>query len=137
VRSFREGTGEVYAPRVGGGPGYPCPMEPVDLKDLVAFEDDGPTHRTVAETERLWSELVCLQGPQSVGPIGDEDSDALCVVVAGRVVAQVDRSRTRLSQWQTLAVPAGSSLTLTNASEEPSVVLLVAAPPPVGRAVEG
>ena len=112
-------------------------MEPVDLKDLVAFEEDGPTHRTVAETEHLWSELVCLQGPQSVGPIGDEDSDALCVVVAGRVVAQVDRARTRLSQWQTLVVPAGSPLTLTNASEEPAVVLLVAAPPPVGRAVEG
>ena len=82
MRSFREGTGEVYAPRVGDGPGYPCPMEPVDLKDLVAFEEDGPTHRTVAESEHLWSELVCLQGPQSVGPIGDADSDALCLVVA-------------------------------------------------------
>ncbi|MFM8944518.1 MAG: hypothetical protein ACKOI0_04665 [Actinomycetota bacterium] len=112
-------------------------MEPIDLRDLVAFDDAGPVHRRVAETDRLWSELVCLQGPQSIGPIGDDDSDAMCLVVAGRVAAQVGRSRTRLSQWETLVIPAGSSLTLTNASEEPAVVLLVAAPPPVARAVEG
>lgn len=112
-------------------------MDAIDLRNLVAFGDDGPVQKPVAETDRLWAGLVCLQGPQSIGPIGDEDSDGLCVVVAGRVVAQIDRSRTRLSQWETVVVPAGSKLTVTNASEEPSVVLLVAAPPPVARPVEG
>lgn len=112
-------------------------MEPMDLRDLVAFSEEGPVHRRVAESERLWSELICIDRTQSVGPIGDSDSDALCTVVAGRVVAQIGRSRSRLGQWETVLVPAGSSLTLTNAGEEPSVILIVAAPPPPARAVTG
>jgi len=32
-------------------------------------------------------------------------------------------------------VPAGSELTVTNATEDPAVVLLVASPPPPKRAV--
>lgn len=112
-------------------------MEPIDLRDLVEFSEDAPVHRSVAESEHLWSELVCLERSQSVGPIGDRDSDALCTVVAGRVVAQIGRSRNRLGQWEAVLVPAGSTLTLTNAGEDPSVVLIVAAPPPPARAVSG
>ena len=43
---------------------------------------------------------------------------------------QVGTSRARLRQWASVAVPAGEELTVRNASEEPSVVLLVLAPPP-------
>jgi glyoxylate utilization-related uncharacterized protein len=56
-------------------------------------------------------------------------------VVAGRVAVQVDRGRKRLSQWGTVLIPAGSELTIRNASEEPAVIVLVAAPPPTPRAV--
>jgi hypothetical protein len=35
-----------------------------------------------------------------------------------------------MKQWETVDVPAGQDLTVRNASEEPSVVLLVVAPPP-------
>ncbi len=35
-----------------------------------------------------------------------------------------------MRQWESALVPAGEELTLRNASEEPSVVLLVLAPPP-------
>ncbi|MFM8998683.1 MAG: cupin domain-containing protein [Actinomycetota bacterium] len=112
-------------------------MERIDLRDLVAFSEDGPVHREVAATDRLWSELVCLEPNQRVGPIGDRDSDALCTVVAGRVVVQVGKGRERLGQWEVATVPAGSSLSLANAGEEPAVVLLVAAPPPTERRVDG
>ncbi len=105
-------------------------MDTKNLRELVGFDEDGPTHSALFESEHLWSELVCLQGPQSIGPIADRDSDALATVVAGRVVVQVNRERKRLDQWGTALVPAGSELTITNASEDPAVVLLVAAPPP-------
>ncbi len=108
-------------------------MDAKDLRDLVRFSETGPHHGTVFETDRLWSEVVCLERAQELGPVADLDSDALCVLLAGEVAAQVGRGRKRLRQWGTVLVPAGSELTLRNASVEPAVILLVAAPPPVPR----
>jgi quercetin dioxygenase-like cupin family protein len=110
-------------------------VEAKDLRDLVRFDEDGPHHEDLFESEHLWSEVVCLDRNQSLGTIRDADSDALVLVVTGRVVVQVDRGRKRLEQWGTSLVPAGSELTVTNAGEDPSVVLLVVGPPPVRRAV--
>ena len=70
-----------------------------------------------------------------LGTIEDRDSDALVLVVTGRVIVQVNRSRKRLGQWEATLVPAGSELTITNATDDPAVVLLVAAPPPPKPAV--
>ncbi len=110
-------------------------MESKDLRDLVRFAEHGPHHGTVFESRHLWSEVVCLERAQELGPIADPDSDGLCVLLAGQVAIQVGRGRTRLDQWGTVLVPAGSELTIRNASIEPAVVLLVAAPPPASRAV--
>jgi len=110
-------------------------MEERDLRDLVRFDEDGPRHEPLFETEHLWSEVVNLDRNQSLGTIRDDDSDALVLVVSGKLVVQVNRQRKRLEQWETALVPAGSDLFITNATEDPAVVLLVAAPPPVRRAV--
>ena len=107
------------------------------MRDLVAFDDDGPHHAPLFESDRVWSEIVCIQGPQGLGPISDRDSDAICVVLAGRIAVQVDRGRTKLEQWGSVLVPRTAELTVRNASDEPAVILLVAAPPPVPRAVTG
>ncbi len=109
-------------------------METRDLRDLVHFDDAGPRQATLFETGRIWSELVCLDRNQSLGPISDPDSDAIVLVVTGRVVVQVDRGRKRREQWESALVPAGGELSITNASTEPAVVLVVAAPPPPARA---
>jgi glyoxylate utilization-related uncharacterized protein len=106
-----------------------------DLRDLVRFDEDGPRHEPLFESENLWSELVCLEVNQALGTISDRDSDALVLIVSGRVVVQVDRRRKRLGQWEAALVPAGAELTITNATGDPAVVLLVAAPPPPKRAV--
>ena len=106
-----------------------------DLRDLVRFDEDGPRHEELFESEHLWSEVVCLDRNQALGTIDDPDSDALVLVVTGRVVVQVNLGRKRLEQWETTLVPAGSELTITNATGEPAVVLLVAAPPPPKRAI--
>jgi mannose-6-phosphate isomerase-like protein (cupin superfamily) len=105
-------------------------VKTLDIRDLVRFSDDEPRRSTLAEAERLWSEIVCLQGAQSLGPLRDGGSDGLLVVLAGTVATQVGKGRARMGQWESVLVPAGQELTVRNASEEPAVVLLVAAPPP-------
>ena len=120
---------------MGTAPRYACTMDAKDLRDLVRFSEEGPRHQPLFESDHLWSEVVCLQGAQGLGPISDPDSDAICTVVAGRVAIQLDRGRKRLGQWGTVLIPAGSELTIRNASEEPAVIVLIAAPPPTPRAV--
>jgi hypothetical protein len=110
-------------------------VEARDLRDLVRFDEDGPHHAGLFETGHLWSEVVCLDRNQTLGPIADRDSDAIVLVVTGKVVVLVDRGRKRREQWESALVPAGSELSIANASGEPAVVLLVAAPPPPKRAI--
>lgn len=105
-------------------------MKPLDIRDLVHFSDEEPSRRTLGETDRLWSQVVCLQGAQGVGPIREDESDGILVVLAGQVATQVGKARARMEQWETMLIPAGLDLTVRNASEEPAVLLLVVAPPP-------
>jgi len=105
-------------------------MKPTDIRDLVHFSDDGPRHEALFESDRLWSEVICIQGAQGVGPLSDATSDAVLAVLSGEISAQVGKGRARMKQWDAVLVPAGSELTLRNASAEPAVILLVAAPPP-------
>jgi glyoxylate utilization-related uncharacterized protein len=105
-------------------------VKTLDIRDLVQFSGDEPRRQTLVEGERLWSEIVCLQEAQGVGPIRDDESDGILVVLAGEVAAQVGKGRARMKQWEAVEVPAGLELTIRNASEEPAVVLLVVAPPP-------
>lgn len=106
-------------------------MQTRDLREFVHFVPDGPLTFEVFETTRLWSQVICLDLNQQVGPVGDPGADAIFVIVAGRVVFQVGRRRKRLEQWEAGLVPAGDEVTLTNASEDPAVILVVTAPPPV------
>jgi glyoxylate utilization-related uncharacterized protein len=110
-------------------------VETRDIRELVHFGDDAPRRGTLFESTRLWSEVVCLQGNQRLGPMTDPGSDAIVAVLAGEVAAQVGRDRSRLKQWESVLVPATLELTLANASEEPSVVLIVLAPPPASAEI--
>jgi quercetin dioxygenase-like cupin family protein len=112
-------------------------VETRDLTEFVRFSPEGPARHTVFESERLWSQLMCLDQGQQLGPITDEASDAVFTVVAGRVVIQVNRGRKRLGQWGTALVPAGSEVTVTNAGGDPAVIFVVAAPPPTPRFASG
>jgi mannose-6-phosphate isomerase-like protein (cupin superfamily) len=118
-------------------PSYAESMERRDLTELVQFSSGHVRRETVFETGRLWSQLLCFERNQTMGPAGDDGSDAMFTIVAGEAVFQVDGRRKRIGQWASVLVPAGSKVTVTNASVEPLVVLLVAAPPPVARAVSG
>lgn len=105
-------------------------MKTRDVRDLVRFDEHETRHEVLYETDQLFSQVICLQHSQSLGPVGDERSDAVCLIIAGEVSVQVGTGRRRMKQWETVLVPGGEDLTLRNASDEPGVVLLIAAPPP-------
>jgi redox-sensitive bicupin YhaK (pirin superfamily) len=105
-------------------------VKPRDIRDLVHFSEDDPRHETLFESEHLWSEVICLQGAQGLGPMSDPASDAILAVISGEVSAQVGKGRARMKQWGSVLVEAGEELTVHNASPEPAVLLLVASPPP-------
>lgn len=105
-------------------------METADLTDHVHFSSDGPTRETIFESERVWCQIICLDRNQSLGPISDHRADGVLTVVAGEVVLMVDRGRKRLKQWGAGLVPAASELVVTNASQDPAVLLFLTAPPP-------
>jgi glyoxylate utilization-related uncharacterized protein len=105
-------------------------MDTRTVTDLVWFDEEGARTEVLHETPQLFSQIVCLQHAQGVGPMRDAAADGLVIVLSGEVAAQVGKSRARLRQWASVIVPAGDELTLRNASDDPSVVLLVLAPPP-------
>jgi glyoxylate utilization-related uncharacterized protein len=105
-------------------------MKTRNLTDLIHFTDDAPRTEVLVETGKLWSQVVCLQGAQGIGPMRDDDADGLVVVLAGEIAAQVGKGRARMRQWETVMVPAGEDLTMRNASADPGVVLLILSPPP-------
>ena len=117
---------------------YPwAAVENRNLKRFVHFSPDAVTRETVFETDRLWTQVLCFDRNQTIGPMLDPDSDALFTIVAGEGVFLVDGKRKRLEQWGTVLVEANSQVTITNASVDPLVLLLVAAPPPPPSASPG
>jgi glyoxylate utilization-related uncharacterized protein len=105
-------------------------MKTRNVTDLVYFDDETARTEVLSETDQLFSQVICLQEAQGIGPVSDAASDGLLVVLSGEVSAQIGRDRARMKQWASATIPAGDELTLRNASPEPSVVLLVLAPPP-------
>lgn len=105
-------------------------MERKDLTKLVAFSETGAHHETVFRTQHLWSEIVCLAKNQTADPMTDPLADVMLTVVAGEAVVYLDRKFKRFKQWGATVAHAGTEVVIKNASSEPAVILIVAAPPP-------
>lgn len=112
-------------------------MENRNLKRFVHFSEDAVRKETVFETAHLWTQVLCFERNQTLGPVTDMDSDAVFTIVAGEAVFLVNGRRKRLEQWGTVLVPAGDAVTVSNASVDPLVVLVMTAPPPAPHAVSG
>ena len=106
------------------------PMQSRNLKDLVHFDPDGVRREPLFETEHIWSEILCFDGKQTLGPMADPESDAMFTVLAGEGRFIVGRRSKTLRQWGSLLADAESEVTVFNVHDEPLVVLLIASPPP-------
>jgi mannose-6-phosphate isomerase-like protein (cupin superfamily) len=123
---------------LSGEPSYAVAgVEQANLKRFVHFSADGVRREMVFETERLWTQVLCFERNQTIGPMTDADSDGIFLVVAGEAVFMVEGKRKRLEQWGTVLVPAGTEVTVTNASADPLVLFLMTAPPPASEAAIG
>jgi mannose-6-phosphate isomerase-like protein (cupin superfamily) len=112
-------------------------VEQRSLTDFVHFSDDVVRRETIFESDHLWCQLLCLSRAQTYGPVRDDDSDAVFAVLAGEAAFMVNGKRKRLGQWGSVLVTAGEEVTIRNASVDPLVVMVTAAPPPVAREVTG
>ena len=110
-------------------------VESRNLKRYVHFDAKEVRRETVFETSKVWSEILCFERNQQLGPMSDADADAIFTVIAGEAVFMVERNRKRLDQWGTVLVPAGAEVTVTNASGDPLVIVLTTAPPPPRKRV--
>ena len=108
-------------------------MRSKSLKDLVHFDAGAVRREPLFETEHLFSEVLCCDGKQYVGPMMDPESDALFTVLAGEGRFNVGRRSRTMRQWGAVLVSAGEEVTVINLHDEPLVVLMVAAPPPGGE----
>jgi len=106
-------------------------MDIRDVTELVRFEPGRrPFRAPLVESEHIYSEIVCLEANQETEVMGDAEADAMFTTLAGEVVIWMNRKSRRLKQWHSVVAPAGTEVTLKSASPEPSVVLVVTAPPP-------
>ena len=105
-------------------------MRSADLRSFVHFSPNDVRRDTVFETDRVWAQMLCFERNQSTEPMVDPTSDALVQVLAGEGVVFVAGKRKRVKQWDAVLVPAGSEFQATNASQDPLVLFMVAAPPP-------
>jgi hypothetical protein len=112
-------------------------VDAADLRDFVRFEEGGVVRDSVFESDHLWAQMVCLDRNRSYGPVSDPAADAVVTVVAGEAVFLVGRRRRRMKQWGAILVPAGEELSVSNASGEGLVLLMVTAPPPAPHVVSG
>jgi quercetin dioxygenase-like cupin family protein len=108
-------------------------MQSRSLKDLVHFDADDVRRETLFETGNLFSEVLCFDAKQRVGPMEDPEADALFTVLAGEGRFNVGRRSRTIRQWGSVLVPAGSEVTVINLHDEPMVVLMVASPPPAAE----
>ena len=106
-------------------------MQTRSLKDLVHFDPGDVRRETLFETGNLFSEVLCFDAKQFVGPMEDPEADAVFTVLAGEGRFNVGRRSRTLRQWGSVLVPAGLEVTVINLHDEPMVVLMVASPPPI------
>jgi mannose-6-phosphate isomerase-like protein (cupin superfamily) len=105
----------------------------VDRFSLAAarqFSTEKMRKSNLAETERLFCDLYCLEPGQAQRPHRHDASDKIYIVLEGRATAIVGTEQADLGAGEGVLAPAGLSHGLHNATAERAVVLVFMAPKP-------
>jgi quercetin dioxygenase-like cupin family protein len=103
-------------------------MERSRLADLIAFDQRRMAKHRVFETDRTLTDLYCLDpGQEQLLHVHDE-SDKVVLVLAGRVLVQVDDDTGEVGQYEAVLAPAGSKHALKNLGPDPAVLLVFVGP---------
>ncbi len=103
--------------------------KPVDLRDYVEFDVDGPTSRRAMLTDVLALDVICLEPQQTVEARTFETADAVYTVLGGQAWVVTDDGEVTLTALQAILVPAGVPHGLRNLSADPLILQVVTSPP--------
>jgi quercetin dioxygenase-like cupin family protein len=92
------------------------------LAELIAFDGRRMAKHRVFETDRTLTDLYCLDPGQEQLLHVHEGSDKVLLVMAGRVLVQVDE------QYEAVLAPAGSKHAIKNLGPDPAVLVVFVAP---------
>lgn len=104
-------------------------VRPVDLRDYVAFDDDGPTRVRVFATDVLTVDLWCLEPRRSTQVLAYDDADTVYTVVGGTGWFVTDEGEIGLDPLGAILIPAGTAHGIDNRSADPLIVQATASPP--------
>ena len=67
-------------------------MKTRNVTDLIFFDEEAARTEVLYESEQLFSQVICLQEAQGVGPMQDPGSEGLLVVLSlGGLLAERTR----------------------------------------------
>lgn len=105
-------------------------MNIFDLQESRVFSPDKMTKNSLAETDRFFCDLYCLEPGQEQKSHAHGASDKVYIVIEGRGMVRVGPEERELGPHQGVLAPAGSEHGVKNLTKEPLVLLVMVAPNP-------
>jgi quercetin dioxygenase-like cupin family protein len=118
-----------------GSPDDEVRVQPVDLRDHVAFSPDAAVRVRVFATTHLALDVWCLEPRQSTPVLHEEDRDLVYTVIGGRSWFVTDEGEIGLDPMGSMLVPAGTVHGIDNRAPDP-LIIVVSSSPPSGAEVD-
>lgn len=94
------------------------------------FSAEKMRRNNLAETDRMFCDLYCLEPGQEQRPHQHDGADKIYIVLEGRATATVGAEHAELAAGEGVLASAGASHGLRNATNQRAVVLVFMAPKP-------
>jgi len=105
-------------------------MTVVSLKEMRIFSQEKLKKNVLFQTERLMSDLYCLEPGQSQKPHLHNDSDKIYIVLEGEGKFTVGSEKAKLASQMAVLAPAGMDHGVQNDGPGRLILLVFMAPKP-------
>ena len=105
-------------------------MHIFDLQKSRSFSPDKLKKNNLAETDRFFCDLYCLEPGQEQKPHLHEDSDKIYIVLEGRGWFRIGSEEREVGRERGVLAPAGVEHGVKNSSSERLVLLVFMTPKP-------
>ena len=105
-------------------------MHRFSIKDARRFSAEKIAKNSLAESDKFFFDLYCLEPGQEQKIHRHDASDKVYLVLEGQAQVSVDDQRADLVSNEGVIAPSGTAHGIRNASADRAVVLVVMAPKP-------
>jgi len=105
-------------------------MQIFDLQKRRSFSPDRLKKNNLAETDRFFCDLYCLEPGQEQSPHLHDASDKIYIVLEGRGWFRIGTEEREIGRDQGVLAPAGTEHGVKNSSSERLILLVFMAPKP-------